>query len=91
MDKRYGIEFPAVTPDEAVEFVIHHLKLAAMFYEACPEDNIQLREELIRICRPNATTTQELRGSHLSAYLGGAAFIEAISAHYVRLRQELGE
>lgn len=41
-----------LSTDEAVEFTVHHLRLAALFFEATPEDaGEQLREEIERMAK----------------------------------------
>lgn len=51
MSEVLHIDAPPVTRDEAVELCIYHLRLAAMYYEATPDDdNKQLEEELQRVC-----------------------------------------
>jgi hypothetical protein len=47
--KRLHIDVPSVTPDEACELVIHHLRLAAAYFEATPHDQcVQLLQEAHR-------------------------------------------
>lgn len=41
----------SVSPDEAVELMAHHLKLAALFFEAVPENDEATKMELHRILR----------------------------------------
>ena len=44
--------YSRISPDEAVEFCIHHLRLAALFFEATPNDkDDQLHEEIGRIVK----------------------------------------
>ena len=48
--KRLPIEVHSVTPDEACELVIHHLRLAAAYFEATPHDQcVQL--EIFRLIK----------------------------------------
>ena len=50
--ERVAVDVPRVTRDEAVELVIHHLRLAAMFFEATPDDDAQqLHDEIMRISK----------------------------------------
>jgi len=52
MSKRLQTDGIAVTDDEAVELVIHHLRLAGMFFQNVPSENetLLLVEELNRQC-----------------------------------------
>lgn len=46
-----GVAAPRVTRDEATELCVHHLRLAAMYFQATHEDNNkQLEEEITRQC-----------------------------------------
>jgi len=50
MTIRIGIDAPNVSRDEALEFMVHHLQLAAMYFEATTEMSLPaLQTELIRI------------------------------------------
>lgn len=50
--KTFGVDAPRVTHDEAVELCIYHLRMAAMYYEATPnDDNKQLVEEINRLMK----------------------------------------
>lgn len=43
--------FPSYTRDEATELCVHHLRLAAAFYQMTPEDNnASLLSEIKRQC-----------------------------------------
>ena len=45
----FGIDVPRVTRDEAVELMVHHLGLAASYFEATPEDaGAQVSDEIRR-------------------------------------------
>lgn len=46
---RVTIDVPPVTEDEAVELMVHHLALAAAYYEAVPEDGAAVRGEVERL------------------------------------------
>jgi hypothetical protein len=39
MADRLNISAPSVTQDEATELCVHHFRLAAMYFEATPDDN----------------------------------------------------
>lgn len=47
--KTVGVDAPRVTRDRAVELMIHHLELAAMYFEATPEDEAVVRGECERL------------------------------------------
>lgn len=79
-DGRILPDAASVTRDEAVEYVIHHLRLAAMFFECTPDDRgAQIHEEIGRLLR--------LRGG-LSEHVGQAmsAFVETLDTYYEGLR-----
>jgi hypothetical protein len=45
-----GLDAPRVNHDEAVELFIHHLEMAAMYFQATPTDDCkQITEELSRV------------------------------------------
>lgn len=50
LPERFSIDPPLVTADEACELMLHHLRLAAAYFEATPEDRrcAQLLQELER-------------------------------------------
>jgi hypothetical protein len=39
-DQVYGVDVPKVTNDQAVALVVHHLELAAAYYEAAETEEI---------------------------------------------------
>lgn len=57
--KRFQIDLQtSVSRDEAVELCIHHLQLAAAYFEATPHDaGAQLAEEIQRAVRASASGT----------------------------------
>lgn len=46
---KLGVDVPCVTPDEALEFMAHHLSLAAAYFEAIPEDHEANIKEIERL------------------------------------------
>lgn len=46
---KLGVDVPLVTSDEALEFMVHHLSLAAAYYEATGSDEDENYEEMIRL------------------------------------------
>lgn len=57
--ERFAIDLQtSVTRDEAVELCVHHLQLAAAYFEATPDDaGLQLAEEIERAVRASASGT----------------------------------
>lgn len=45
------IDAPEVTRDAAVEHMVHHLQLAAMYFEAVPESYDDVRDEMLRLIK----------------------------------------
>lgn len=73
-----GISNLEVTQDEAVELCLHHLALAATFFEATPDDNnTQIIEELNR-------------RYHMSndVIAGSRGFLTAIHSYHEKLKEE---
>jgi hypothetical protein len=48
-DKTYIVDAPRVGQDEALELMVHHLQLAAMYFEATSEDFEECLAEIKRL------------------------------------------
>ena len=57
--ERLALDAPTVTRDEALELMVHHLKLAAMYYEAVPEDIKAVTDEMERLMAEDPVTGPE--------------------------------
>lgn len=73
-----GVDFPSINKEEAVFAAIHHLRLAAAFFEAGPEGKAEFMLELARKCTSDDDPT----------YIGAAAFLEALDQHYLKLAED---
>lgn len=49
-DNTVAIDAPRVRPDVALELMVHHLQLAAMYFEAIPEGPASF-DEMVRLLR----------------------------------------
>ena len=49
--QKVSVSLPQVTQDEALEHVVHHLCLAACFFEAIPEERDETTAEFERLVR----------------------------------------
>ncbi len=78
-DKNIQTDGFRVTRDEAVELCIHHLRLAAMFFEAVPEDTTDLKTECKRIFKAAEADIALPAALH---------FIETIEKAYEVLKDE---
>lgn len=87
MTQPLGLDAFPVTEDEAVELVVHHLKLAAMFFANTPEDKgRQLNEELRRQFAPGRWIGFE------EGYLNACSiWVAELVAIYERDKEENGE
>jgi hypothetical protein len=83
MAEKYDLDAPRVTKDEAVEQTLHHLALAAMYYEATPDDdNEQILKEAKRML------ASEAQGLDAPAVLGAKAFLGALLVYYNGLAEK---
>ena len=77
---KVGVDVPPVTEDEALEFVIHHLSLAAAYYEATPNDSNNNLKEMERMM---ASGIQNYETPALKA---ARAWFSTIEADFERMR-----
>jgi hypothetical protein len=82
---RVGVDAPRVSRDVALELMVHHLQLAAMYYEATPDDDAAVAAEVERLL------ISEIPYHETPALRAARPWLEAIRAHYERLRREQGE
>lgn len=70
---------PDVTPDEATELCIHHLRLAAMFYESAPDDNnMSINAEIERQCKQDQRSLKP-----------ALTWASSISVYYKKIRRSV--
>ena len=70
----YGVDVPPVTRDEALELMVHHLQLAAAYFEATPEDANDCYVEMGR-----------LMAGTKPALVGARAFYSSLVEHYAKM------
>lgn len=70
---------PRVSRDQAVEFLAHHLSLAAMFFECTPDDFGETRAEVLRILG-DADDERAVEAAE--------AFLDAINVFYERTKAD---
>lgn len=76
--KKLNLDAPTTTADEATEFCVHHLRLAAMYFEAVPDDkNRSLGLEIIRQCKDDSRALEP-----------ALVWATAIYQYYDRLKRE---
>lgn len=76
---------PRVTDDEAVELMVHHLDLAAIYYKNTPDDLAAVETEVKRLM------TRDPPGFEGDAWAGALAFLRAISEYHEKLKAEQDE
>lgn len=76
-DDAVGVDAPDTTRDEATELMVHHLQLAAMYFEATPESDAETREEVRRLLADDDR-----------ALAGALPFYEALVAHYDAMKDD---
>lgn len=69
-----------VHPDECVELVAHHLRLAALFYQSTPEDLAAVNAEIRRLLLVKHSDDDP-------AVLGADAFLGAIRRAYEEMKK----
>lgn len=88
MAETTGTDHLDITADEAVEYCVHHLRLALLFFQNTPEDQgAQLKEEFFRIMRrgyPN-------EGHAPIGYSSGLLWINSIVREFEDLKREQGD
>ena len=83
-DGKVTLAPPRVTKDEEVELCIHHLAMAAMYYEATPDDgNTQIKAEAERML-----LDQSIPNHVPPALAAGRAFLSAAHSYYEKLKAE---
>lgn len=50
-----GLDAPRVHPADAVKLMVHHLQLAAMYFEAVPDEHAPSLAEMARQLNPDTT------------------------------------
>lgn len=76
------LDHPAVTRDEALELMAHHLQLAAMYYEATPEDESANRIEVMRIL------SSDVKGHEPPGKIAANAWLQAMDQVYGEYRAD---
>lgn len=79
---RIGFDAPRVTRDEALELMVHYLKLAAAYFQATPEDEDANFAEMTRLM------THEIPGHEDPALIAARLWFATMRAHYERLKAE---
>ena len=74
-----------VTADEALEHCIHHLRLAALFFEAGPDPLADWESEAKRICSRGPEHSGRKHPPELKATL---AFLRTIHATYDEIKTD---
>lgn len=83
--KTVHVDFPEVTRDEAIELCCYHLRMAAAYYEATPDDkNAQLHEELERVCMVKGPPGSE----DTRALVPARAWLDSIWNYYEGLKKD---
>lgn len=81
-DDRVSLDPPRVTRDEAVALCIHHLELAATYFEATPDDGAEAIRDQIR----KGTAAGAGRGPAVCDAV--MAFINSLDDYYESLKKE---
>lgn len=79
------VDVPSVHPDAALELMVHHLQLAAAYFEPT-RDEPRTREELKRLLAAPVAPTHEGPAEH-----AGLTWFDAITAWHDRVKKEYGE
>lgn len=78
---RIGLDtFRRVTRDEATELMVHHLSLAAVFYEATPVDEAAVLAEVERLL------ASDVPNHDCPELVGARAWLTAMNAYYAALK-----
>ncbi len=79
---KIGFDAPRESPDFALELMVHHLKLAAMYYEGCPPSDVANSEEMERIL------ASEIPGHVTPELTGARVWMQAMHKYYADLKRE---
>jgi hypothetical protein len=61
MAETFEIDPPLVTRDEATELCVHHMMLAAAYFEVSPDDeNKSINQEILRITERNNDLREQI-------------------------------
>ncbi len=77
-----GVDPPRVTRDQALELMVHHLELAAMYYEATPKDHEAVKTEAERLIME-----KELVGHVPPALLAMRSWLHTINNVYKEMER----
>lgn len=77
---KLGIDVPRVTRDVALKLMVHHIELAAAYYEATPEDKGAVRLEAERLLKSS------IPGFEDPAIVAARAMLIALNAHYEAMK-----
>lgn len=81
---RIGLDSPRrVTRDEATELMAHHLMLAHMYYQATPDDEAAVLDEVERLL-----ASEIPGGSDDPELVGARAWLTAMNAYYAELKRQ---
>jgi len=80
---KLGIDVPPVTEDEALELMIHHLSLAASYYEATPNNYDNNYKEMERIM-----TLHNIPSYTSPALKAARVWLHAIDEDFKRMKND---
>jgi hypothetical protein len=75
-DKMRNLDAPPVTPAKAMAMVAHHLQLAAMYFEAVPDDEVMVKSSIIN------DMDEKVEGYVSPAQVAARAWIDASNTYY---------
>jgi len=87
LKSKVGVDVPPVTEDEALELMVHHLSLAAAYYEATGSNEDENFQEIIRLLRP-LPQMPEYEGAALTA---AKSWFQAMRKYYDALEVEYSD
>jgi hypothetical protein len=79
---KHKIDMPSVTEDEALELMIHHLSLAAAYYEATSDNQVDNLKEMTRIMDP------KIPGYQNPALVAARYWLITLDKHYDEIKDE---
>lgn len=82
MPNKLKIDVPPVTQDEALELMVHHLSLAAAYFEAAPENYDDNIKEIERIM------TSEIKGFVSPGLKAAKAWLLAMDYTYNEMKND---
>ena len=83
------VDFPAVTQDQALELMAHHLQLAYTYFEAISDDDKAVDQELKRLMID--PDMKDIKDYLTPAYRAAVPWLATLRAFHERLHKEHGE